>query len=156
MIDIHSHLLPGIDDGPRSWDQAIDLCRAMSDDGILRAVATPHLIDGVYNNTVIPCDLRCPLRRYKAAGIIAVGQYDHDAFINFAAFKQVDRQPHGITEHGSWPQHADLCFIEQFPDDIQIIGKRHLHKCGRTKQDQSDPVTVPAGEERIQHLFDSG
>ena len=50
MIDIHSHVLPGIDDGPKDWRSAIDLCRAMTDGGIRTAVATPHLIDGVYNN----------------------------------------------------------------------------------------------------------
>lgn len=50
MIDIHCHLLPGIDDGPKSWDQSLNLCRAMADEGIERAVATPHLIDGVYEN----------------------------------------------------------------------------------------------------------
>ncbi len=50
MIDIHSHLLPGIDDGPRTWEQSLALCQAMKDDGIRRAIATPHLIDGVYNN----------------------------------------------------------------------------------------------------------
>lgn len=50
MIDIHCHLLPGIDDGPRNWDEALDLCRAMAGNGIRTAVATPHLIDGVYNN----------------------------------------------------------------------------------------------------------
>ncbi len=52
MIDLHCHLLPGIDDGPRNWDQALELCRAMAADGITRAFATPHLIDGVYENTV--------------------------------------------------------------------------------------------------------
>ena len=52
MTDIHCHLLPGIDDGPRDWEQSVELCRAMADDGIARAVATPHLIDGVYNNTL--------------------------------------------------------------------------------------------------------
>jgi protein-tyrosine phosphatase len=52
MIDIHCHLLPGIDDGPKTWEQSIDLCRAMAANGIRRAVATPHLIDGVYNNTL--------------------------------------------------------------------------------------------------------
>ncbi len=51
MIDIHCHLLPGIDDGPRDWDQSLALCQAMVDDGITRAVVTPHLIDGVYENT---------------------------------------------------------------------------------------------------------
>ncbi|HYC55676.1 MAG TPA: CpsB/CapC family capsule biosynthesis tyrosine phosphatase [Candidatus Binatia bacterium] len=52
MIDIHCHLLPGIDDGPRNWEESTDLCRAMVEDGITRAITTPHLIDGVYENTL--------------------------------------------------------------------------------------------------------
>ncbi|MFQ5479458.1 MAG: tyrosine-protein phosphatase [Candidatus Binatia bacterium] len=52
MIDIHCHLLPGIDDGPKNWEQSVSLCKAMAADGIVKAVATPHLIDGVYNNTL--------------------------------------------------------------------------------------------------------
>ena len=50
MIDIHSHVLPGIDDGPKNWQSAVDLCRAMSVNGIRTAVATPHLIDGVFDS----------------------------------------------------------------------------------------------------------
>ena len=64
MIDIHCHLLPGIDDGPRNWDESLDLCRAMVDDGIHRAVTTPHLVDGVYENTT---DVTAPLVAELAA-----------------------------------------------------------------------------------------
>jgi len=52
MIDIHSHLLPGIDDGPKTWEQSIALCRSIVADGVTISVATPHLIDGVYDNTL--------------------------------------------------------------------------------------------------------
>ncbi len=51
MIDIHSHLLPGIDDGPKTWDDAIALCHSVAKHGVTTSIATPHLIDGVYNNT---------------------------------------------------------------------------------------------------------
>ena len=33
MIDIHCHLLPGIDDGPSDWDEAVSLCRAAAAEG---------------------------------------------------------------------------------------------------------------------------
>lgn len=71
MIDIHCHLLPGIDDGPRSWEDSLDLCRAMIDDGIVHATTTPHLIDGVYENTSpVVQPLLLELRqRLEAAGI---------------------------------------------------------------------------------------
>jgi protein-tyrosine phosphatase len=42
MIDIHAHLLPGIDDGPSSLREAAAMCRAAAADGCTDLVATPH------------------------------------------------------------------------------------------------------------------
>ena len=42
MIDIHCHLLPEVDDGPKSWDAAVEMCRMAAHDGITHAVAAPH------------------------------------------------------------------------------------------------------------------
>ena len=44
MIDIHFHCLPGIDDGPRNWDEAVALCRAAESDGVDTIIATPHVL----------------------------------------------------------------------------------------------------------------
>jgi len=49
MIDIHAHVLPGLDDGPANMGEALDLARAAHADGIDRIVATPHMLDGVYD-----------------------------------------------------------------------------------------------------------
>ena len=45
MIDIHSHILPCLDDGSKSWDITLDMCRLAIDDGITHIVATPHADD---------------------------------------------------------------------------------------------------------------
>lgn len=45
MFDIHSHILPEVDDGPKSWDVAIAMCRMAAADGITHMVATPHAND---------------------------------------------------------------------------------------------------------------
>jgi protein-tyrosine phosphatase len=42
MIDIHSHILPGLDDGSRSWEMTLEMCRLASADGITHMVCTPH------------------------------------------------------------------------------------------------------------------
>ncbi|HLJ86907.1 MAG TPA: CpsB/CapC family capsule biosynthesis tyrosine phosphatase [Candidatus Angelobacter sp.] len=42
MIDLHCHILPGVDDGPRSWDVARQMCDIAARDGITHLVATPH------------------------------------------------------------------------------------------------------------------
>jgi len=45
VIDIHCHILPEVDDGPKSWDVAIEMCRMATADGITHTVATPHAND---------------------------------------------------------------------------------------------------------------
>ncbi len=40
MVDIHSHILPGVDDGASSWAIAIDMVAAAAKDGICHIVAT--------------------------------------------------------------------------------------------------------------------
>jgi len=42
MIDIHCHLLPGIDDGAKSWEVTLEMCRMAAEDGVTHIVATPH------------------------------------------------------------------------------------------------------------------
>jgi protein-tyrosine phosphatase len=42
MIDIHCHLLPGIDDGANSWETTLEMCRLAQQDGVSHIVATPH------------------------------------------------------------------------------------------------------------------
>lgn len=52
MIDLHSHILPGIDDGSRSLQMSLDMARMAVDDGIEMMACTPHIYPGLYmNNT---------------------------------------------------------------------------------------------------------
>ncbi|PWW08417.1 protein-tyrosine phosphatase [Paenibacillus cellulosilyticus] len=50
MIDIHNHILPGIDDGPTNWDEALELARNAVENGITTVIATPHHAHELYNN----------------------------------------------------------------------------------------------------------
>lgn len=60
MIDLHCHLLPGIDDGPADLATALRLARHAVSAGIRTAVVTPHMHSGRYEN--------------RAAGIRAAAQ----------------------------------------------------------------------------------
>ena len=42
MIDIHCHMLPGVDDGPRSMEEAVAMARMAVEDGIQGVLCTPH------------------------------------------------------------------------------------------------------------------
>ena len=50
MIDIHSHLLPGIDDGSESLDVSLQMARDAVADGVTHALMTPHHMNGRYVN----------------------------------------------------------------------------------------------------------
>ncbi len=45
MIDIHLHILPGVDDGPATLQEALELAIALVQQGVSAAVATPHYND---------------------------------------------------------------------------------------------------------------
>ncbi len=53
MIDLHCHLLPGVDDGAVDLPEALDLARLAVADGISHAVLTPHVHPGRYENTLV-------------------------------------------------------------------------------------------------------
>lgn len=49
-VDLHCHLLPGVDDGAKTLDQALSMARIAVADGITDIIATPHHLNGVYQN----------------------------------------------------------------------------------------------------------
>jgi protein-tyrosine phosphatase len=50
MIDLHTHILPGVDDGVKTVDDAVEFARVAAADGVRTVVATPHYRDGFYVN----------------------------------------------------------------------------------------------------------
>jgi protein-tyrosine phosphatase len=50
MIDLHAHILPGLDDGAETLDESIEMCWLSYQDGIRTIVATPHILPGIYKN----------------------------------------------------------------------------------------------------------
>ena len=51
--DIHSHILPGIDDGSPDVETSLQLLRSLSDAGIRKFICTPHIIGDMYRNTPV-------------------------------------------------------------------------------------------------------
>ncbi|CDO03686.1 Tyrosine-protein phosphatase YwqE [Oceanobacillus picturae] len=50
MIDIHSHIIPGVDDGAQTEADSIAMAKAAVDQGIHTIIATPHHRNGKYDN----------------------------------------------------------------------------------------------------------
>jgi protein-tyrosine phosphatase len=50
MLDIHTHILPGLDDGAPDLETALDMARIAVADGITAVAATPHFLEGSMEN----------------------------------------------------------------------------------------------------------
>jgi protein-tyrosine phosphatase len=50
-VDMHSHFIPGIDDGAQTMEDSINMLRAMSELGYRKAITTPHIMSDFYQNT---------------------------------------------------------------------------------------------------------
>lgn len=73
MIDLHCHILPGIDDGASDLATAIEMAAMAAADGITVTACTPHIMPGVYDNE--PTTIRAhvdELSRALAAADVAL------------------------------------------------------------------------------------
>jgi protein-tyrosine phosphatase len=50
FVDIHCHLLPGIDDGAKDWDESLAMARLAADDGLTTIITTPHQLGSFGRN----------------------------------------------------------------------------------------------------------
>lgn len=69
MIDIHCHILPDIDDGPDYLDEAVEMAKIASLDGITTIVATPHIKDVLHPAALIQGKVDELNKRLKNKGI---------------------------------------------------------------------------------------
>ncbi|MDD4496095.1 MAG: hypothetical protein PHV32_17435 [Eubacteriales bacterium] len=76
MIDIHSHILPQMDDGAADFGCSLEMLRMAANDGITRIIATPHSKDGI--STVVLESINDGVRRLNKIA------EEHD--INIEAF----------------------------------------------------------------------
>jgi protein-tyrosine phosphatase len=65
LIDLHSHILPGIDDGAPNLETSLAMARMAVENGIKVMAATPHFLPGVYDNE--SSDVRSRLAALQAA-----------------------------------------------------------------------------------------
>lgn len=65
MIDLHAHYLPGVDDGPKTLAESLDMARMAVADGIRAVTVTPHHLNGRYVNEA--AGIRAAVEELRAA-----------------------------------------------------------------------------------------
>nr|WP_246440466.1 CpsB/CapC family capsule biosynthesis tyrosine phosphatase [Rhabdobacter roseus] len=51
-VDVHSHVLPGLDNGPLALESSVRMAQVLANAGIRKVIATPHIMKGYYENSV--------------------------------------------------------------------------------------------------------
>ena len=51
VVDLHSHLIPGVDDGVKTMEESLILIKGLYDLGYRKIITSPHIMSGGYNNT---------------------------------------------------------------------------------------------------------
>ena len=82
MIDLHCHILPGIDDGAPTLEVALAMARAAVNDGIKITACTPHIYPGLYENslTIIAqaiAEFELELKRHDIPLALTIGADTH-------------------------------------------------------------------------------
>ena len=117
MIDLHCHILPGVDDGPATLDEAVAMCRLAAEDGCATMVATPHQRH--------PSFSAVPRRRLEEVCVELVSALDGVIEVRLGAEVRVDSEL--------------LLDLEREPSEvIPLAGSRYLLlELGRTEAEPS-------------------
>lgn len=130
VIDIHSHILFGLDDGARTEEETLEMARQAVQDGVSAIVATPHHRDGTYENPPEVVRARCaevqalldrhqiPLRVLPGMEIRARGD-EISEFEMGRLLTYNDKKRHLLLElpHDHAPR-----YVEQLVFDLQVAG----------------------------------
>ena len=65
MIDIHAHVLPGIDDGAKDWDTCLEMLRRSVESGVQAVIATPHYLPWRKNSSPQEIEALCSETKKK-------------------------------------------------------------------------------------------
>lgn len=82
-VDMHSHLIPGIDDGSRSMEESSTMINGLFQLGYEQLITTPHIIQDLYPNTpkIITDGLQALQQQFGVEKIQAAAEYYLDEFV---------------------------------------------------------------------------
>lgn len=102
MIDLHCHILPGIDDGAKNWEESLLMARNAVDEGITHILATPHHQNRSWIN---------PKNEVIALVDELQDRLDH-ANIDLTIFPGQEVRIHGDILHNI--ELNEICFVDEF------------------------------------------
>jgi protein-tyrosine phosphatase len=130
MIDIHAHLLPGVDDGPETLDDAILLCKASVENGITHTICTPHILPGRFNNTL--GKLKQPMLDLQDAllknNVNLKLSLSSEVRLDFSILQLLEQQDIPLMKSNKKGQENFKYMLLEFPDAQIALGSEKLVK----------------------------
>lgn len=124
MIDLHCHLLPAIDDGAQTMEEALELARIAVTDGITHSVMTPHVHPGRYENRLANIEAACETFRE------ALREAAIPLKISAGGEVRISAEIIDMLEQGSLPlmhsEKGEKTLLLEFPHDRIIPGTENL------------------------------
>ncbi len=130
--DMHSHLVPGIDDGAQSLEESVTMVRDLVGKGYKKLIVTPHVQGDFYQNTtaIIQDGLQTLKQGLKDAGIDIPVSASAEYFLDNYFLKEV--LPHGLVTFGDnqvlvevsmagWPRNFSEILFE-----VQALGYKPI------------------------------
>ena len=108
-VDMHSHLIPGVDDGAQDMEDAITGIQKIYDLGFDKVITTPHIMPGYYNNTA---DI---LRRAYEEVCLELSKRKLDVEFAVAAEYYCDEDFHKTVQHQEMLTMGDNYLLFELP-----------------------------------------
>ncbi len=127
MVDIHSHILPQVDDGARTWEMAVQMCSMAVQDGIEHMVATPHANEEFFYDRALLRGVLDELRRRSGGKPqLSLGCDFHFSFENLESLAE---EPHRYTVEDTpylLVELSDFSIPPSVSDELENLRDRGL------------------------------
>ena len=130
LVDMHTHILPLIDNGPHTLEESILLLKKMAADGVKKVIATPHIMADFYGNTPERINFLYEHLDYEIKQLnlpikldIAAEYYLDDFFINIVKEEQpllLIKNTYLLLETGLVNIHPKLWEV------VELLRKRNI------------------------------
>ncbi len=131
MIDIHTHFLWDIDDGPNNIEDTIKILQKEKEEGVSAVVATPHRIKGVFDNTMEDVlgkiEQLKSMEEYRKIGIDIYGGLEIHIYPEMINDIRKDVYNYTINQNGKYvllelPYYDKPLALSDFIFDLSVLG----------------------------------
>ena len=114
MIDLHSHLLPGLDDGPEEVSETLEIIKVMSSFGYIEIIPTPHKFHALFNP-----DPNIVMGRISALNKTMIRRFSFEYMCNIPRIRE-------LTDHREFSRTSDGYKVIMVEFHSPLVSKKEI------------------------------